>query len=254
MLHRIGQAILLALVAWPLVFSLPDWFRATWIGVCWGAILIVGLSACWVQRRLAWSGYCLCAMALAHQGLSVVTDLEPNARWLLITCLLAGGWSVGMLCVPWQTEGRAPTVHSNRDQQSLLRSPRCWFWCWSWRWSLWDIGCLTSLVALLSWLIPRVENQFELTCQLAPALVGGCMISLMAVQWAWHDRWSVCGLLLMLGAIPLICMGCMPWVGIERDTLALFLWMIAGPVSVMTAQGLTVLSYMSILRFSSASR
>jgi hypothetical protein len=113
---------------------------------------------------------------------------------------------------------------------------------------MWDICGLATLVATLCWIVPRIESQFDLLCRFAPALLGGMLVSLMAVEWGWRDCWS----LRQLGALGLgiaaVCTLCVWSAPAGLNPAQLLSWALAGPASAMAAQGLTVLSYLAARR------
>ena len=151
--------------------------------------------------------------------------------------LLGGGWLIGIAWVPWQGERRVPGGGRRRDQSEGKH-----------RYSAWDIQCGTTFVALICWVWPRVENQFDLICQVAPALLGGWILSLLAMRWAWCDRWTVSGAVGILFQLSIVGLLALPWGRIETDFRSLALWVVSGPLSVMASQSLVVLLWLASLR------
>jgi hypothetical protein len=240
---RLANMAILIVVAAPLCLPIPDWLRATAIGCIWGALSLAGLRASWARRRLLSGVYALLLAQLAQQSLRGLAGLDHNAAWVLVVVVLASGWAVGLLWTPWDAERRQPMriTKASRTGHRLKR------------WSLWDIGCLATGVAVLSWIVPRTETPLHLVCQIAPALVGGLLVSLLAVEWACRDRWSLRRLLAVVICGPIACGLCLwlatPTAGLQSlGWQPMLRWWVAGPGSVMAAQGLTVLGYLATVR------
>ena len=242
-MRRLCQLLSLILCGLPLICVLPNWAITTWVGGCWGAVLLTGLSNVWTTHRLGWSVYALITAVLAHESLNATTDLGPNANWLVIVLLLGSGWLMGVTLLPWHESRRVPGIETS--EEALNPQPL--------RFSLWDILCATALVAMLCWILPRAENQFDLMCQLAPSLIGGVLLSILALEWAWRDKWSMRAMASTLVSVPIILALTMPWSPAARTLAENMAWIISGPLSVMAAQFMVVLIWVSSLRTHSES-
>lgn len=240
-MRRLCQLLSIILCGLPLLFVLPDWTITSWVGGCWGALLLTGLSSVWTTRRLGWAVYAFVAAALAHRSLSSANDLGTHANWLIIVVLLASGWFIGVTLLPWHESRRIPGVTTSLGNRSLRPT----------RFSTWDLFCATALVAMLCWIVPRAENQFDLMCQIAPSLIGGILLSIIALQWAWKDEWSLSSMLSAVLCVPIIVAFTMPWwpwspsVRTVAETMA---WIVTGPLSIMAAQFIVVLLWIASLR------
>lgn len=226
----------------PVCCETPDWLRVSLVGCVWGGLTLAGLACSWSQRRLLSGLYALCLAGLAHRSLGVLTDLQHNASWVVVISSLAAGWAIGSMLTPWSSDVRMPRAFSEEGQPATCRQKRLS------RWSMWDICGLATAVAALCWSVPRVENQFELLCRFVPAALGGVLVSLIAVEWGWRDRWSL-GRLGMLtvwaAAAGVLCL----WTAPDELTPGqLASWALAGPAGAMSAQGLTVLAYIAARR------
>ncbi|MGN6546942.1 MAG: hypothetical protein ACTHK7_17945 [Aureliella sp.] len=240
---RLTNVAFLLIVAAPLIVAIPDWLRASVVGCTWGALSLAGLAASWSGRRLLSGIYALCLAQLAQLSMQRIADLDHYAAWTLVIAVLGGGWIVGLLWTPWHAEHRQPV----RMNASTKTGPRLA------RWSMWDIGCLATGVAVLSWVAPRSQAPLQLVCQIAPALVGGWFVSLLAVEWACRDQWSLGRMLAVVLGVPVACIGCL-WLATTTSGLetlgwqAVLRWWLTGPGSVMAAQGLVVLGYLAAAR------
>jgi uncharacterized membrane protein YcjF (UPF0283 family) len=67
------------------------------------------------------------------------------------------------------------------------------------------------------------------------------LVSVMAVEWGWRDRWSLARLAAMALGVLLMCGLCWWSAPAQLDRHATWQWMLAGPATAMAAQGLTVL-------------
>ena len=237
-MRRLCQLLSLILCGLPLVCVLPNWAITTWVGASWGAVLLTGLSTVWTTHRLGWSVYTLTTAVLAHESLSTITDLGANANWLVIVLLLASGWLMGVTLLPWHESRRIPGLETS--DPALSPKP--------FRFSLWDIQCATALVAILCWILPRAENQFDLMCQMAPSLIGGVLLSILALEWAWRDNWSMRAIVSTVVSVPIIFALTMPWSPSARTLAESIAWIISGPLSVMAAQFIVVLIWVASLR------
>lgn len=237
-LCQLLNVFVVAVVTTPLWLQTPAWMQTSLIGCTWGALVLAGLGCSWSRQRVSSALYALFLAGLSHRSLMVLTDFEHNASWLLVICILASGWCVGWVITPWSSEHREPTCLAQGGDSCRRMS----------RWSIWDIGGLATLVGTLCWLCPRIENQIDLFCQVAPALVGGLLVSSMAVEWAWRDRWSLPRLAAMAFVLAALCAMCWWFAPSSLDTQAVLGWIVAAPASVMAAQALTVLSTMAALR------
>lgn len=216
----------------------PEWMHAALIGCVWGTLALAGLVCSWSRQRLMTAVVVLAWSALAQAALRSLTDLEHNAAWMCVACALAGGWGIGWMLTPWEAETRRP-FSTNQAPPSARRSSR---------WSMWDIGALATFVAATCWLIPRLENQIELLCRVAPTLLGGALVSLLAVEWGWRDHWSLsrlCSIALGLGLLLALC-----WLSAPAELYQqrMWQWILSGPASVIAAQGVTVLLAMAAVR------
>lgn len=211
----LGLAILVPMSGVGLL-TMPIWIQTTLIGSVWAALVLVGCVCAWSRHRLA-SGLVSIAIAMiSHRAMHQLTDLGHNACWLVVLSVLSGGWGLG-----------------------LLMARR------SGKWSLWDIGCLTTLVAVASWFLPRVESQFDLVCRTAPAILGGLILSAMSIQWVRYDRWSFFGLA-MLGLGLIAGSGTCLWAAPSgMDVCGVLVWMLIGPAGVIVAQATIVLAYLA---------
>lgn len=237
-MRRLCQSISLGICGLPLLFSLPDWTVASWVGSCWGALLLTGLTATWAKNRTAWCLYCLVISMVAHASMRHLIDMGNHAAWLIIAALLSSGWLVGISLLPWRDDRRVPG-HVAQDRDLFAKH---------YRFSVWDIFCVTSLVALIIATVPHIENPFDVMCQLGPALGGGIALSVLALWWAWNDTWSLANLAAMLVSLLAALLLLWPWSGMERDQLAIIGWIVAGPLSVMAAQFIVVLLWSATLR------
>lgn len=232
------QFLSLILCSLPLWLGLPEWSVASWVGGCWGALLLAGLSATWASNRLAWSAYCLITSLLSHASLGTTTDFGDAANWLIVTALLASGWSIGVALLPWNEFHRTPGCEpgsGNAGQAPI-------------QFSAWDIFCATALAALFCSTIPAVENRFDLLCQIGPALAGGILLSVVALQWGWRDHWSLSSFVCVLVCLPILTLMLVPWTSIKQDFAFLAAWLISGPLSVVAAQFIVVLIGCAVLR------
>lgn len=242
-MSRLTGVGLWLVIAAPLIVELPDWLRATVTGCTWGALALAGLSASWSRSRVLSALSALCLAQLAQQSLQRIADLDHNAAWALVMVVIGGGWAVGLLWTPWHAEYRQPVCIARSRGTSPRRA----------RWSMWDIGCLSTGVAVLSWVAPRSETPLHLICQIAPALVGGLFVSLLAVEWACRDQWSLGRMLAVVLGVPIASGVCL-WLATATTGLealgwrALLGWWLTGPGSVIAAQGLTVLAYLAAAR------
>ena len=203
-----------------------------------GALLLTGLSSVWTTQRLGWSIYAFITAVLAHQSLSSVTDLGNNANWLVIVILLASGWLLGITLLPWHDSRRVPGIEPSANSHNRAGL----------RFSVWDIFCATSLVAMLCWIVPRAENQFDLMCQIAPSLIGGVLLSIIALHWAWRDNWSISSMCSMILSVPIVVALTLPWSPSVRNLAETMAWILTGPLSVMAAQFFVVLLWIASLR------
>lgn len=235
---RLCQFLSLTLCGLPLLMVLPEWSMASWVGSCWGALLLAGLSATWTNNRVAWSIYCLLTSGLAHASLGATTDFGVSANWLIIAVLLASGWFMGVAIIPWNDLRRVPGT----ELESSDAVPA------QFRFSTWDIFCVTALVALFCSTVSAVENRFDLMCQVGPALAGGILLSILALQWGWRDQWSPSSFASILVCLPLLTFLLLPWTSLARDYTALATWLISGPLSVIAAQFIVVLVGCAALR------
>lgn len=240
---RIVSCLLVVAVAAPLVTSLPDWLMATSIGCTWGALVLAGLSCSWTSHRASSGVYVLAVALLSQASMRVLTDFGHNSCWMLVCLLIMCGWATGLALTPWHANQRRPAPLSCRSG-AKVRPVRC---------TIWDIICLTTMVAGISWYGPRVETPLDLICQSAPTFVGGALTSCMAIQWAWRDCWSITRLCCLLLAVPISFGLCLIYAPIGYDPRELAAWLIAGPASVMAAQGLTVLAGLSAARIDTSS-
>ena len=235
-----NATVVLAMSA-PLWFATPAWLQVSLVGCTWGGLVLVGLGCSWSRHRLLSGLGGLCLAALAQRSLRELTDLEHNALWMVVACTLAGGWAIGWILTPWSSEVRQPRTFSNAVDAPVAQKRIS-------RWSMWDIGGLATLVGTLSWIVPRIESQFDLLCRIAPALLGGMLVSLMAVEWGWRDRWSLRQLSVLALGIAAVGMLCVASAPAGLNPAQLLSWALAGPASAMAAQGLTVLSYVAARR------
>lgn len=235
---QLFYALTVLIVAAPSAVRLPHWLHASVIGCIFGALVLAGLYCSWTTRRFRCGVYVIVLAPMAHTSLRALTDLQFNACGMLMCLLIAGGWITGIILTPWQGEERHPTCVRN-GESSMRRAVR---------WSLWDIGCLTTLVANMSWLWPRIEPQLELIGGMLPTLIGGLIASGIALEWAWRDGWSLNRMSLLLLAILMACGLCCSYAPDAVDSSGLASWFLAGPASVMAAQALTVLSCIAAAR------
>ncbi len=108
--------------------------------------------------------------------------------------------------------------------------------------------CATALTALFCSTIPAVENRFDLLCQIGPALAGGILLSVVALQWGWRDHWSLSSFVCVLVCLPILTLMLVPWTSIKQDFAFLAVWLISGPLSVVAAQFIVVLIGCAVLR------
>lgn len=235
---RICQLLAIVLCSWPCLTALPDWSVTSWMGGCWGALLLTGLSATWARQRLAWCLYCVLLCAVSHVSMSRLTDFGHQATWLVILTLLGSGWLIGVALIPLSQRGRVPGQPLDQTGRQAER----------YRFSAWDLFCGTALVAWYCATLPHVENQFDLLCQVAPAFSGGIVLSTLALQWTWKDNWSLSNLLAAGSCLLLATLLIMPWSGMWNSPWAMLSWIIAGPLSVMAAQCAIVLVWSAALR------
>lgn len=237
---------IVAATAFPLCSPLPHWLQPSLVGCCWGGLTLVGLGCSWSRRRLLSIGTASVFAALAYHSLGVLTDLTGDAAWLLIASVLAGGWIIGWSWTPWVDDARQPTSPARcaGDVQET-ESVSCKRMS---RWTIWDLAGLASLVAVVSALAPRIGNQLELLARLAPAAVGGALVSLLAIEWGWRDVWSPSRLLAMAMGLASLVGLILCGAPVSLGSRELLVWALAGPASAMAAQGLTVLSAIAARR------
>ena len=256
------RAAMIVCVGLPLVLDEPDWACASWIGCVWGGLVLCGLDCSWSRQRLWSLVYGLSMLGLGQRALIELTDLQHNACWVVAVLTATSGWLLGCLATPWTSGQRRASLLDSRLHQSVGdeanrvrcgleqglgkvssgRPLRCT------RWTLWDIAGLATSVACLSWLLPRVENQVELLGQLVPPLVCGALASLIAIEWAWRDRWSGRRLIAIGLSVASMAGLCVWWMPGGLDWRAAATWLLAGPASAIAAQGVTVLTAMAALR------
>ncbi len=238
---RLAQAslpIALVVASLPLWLNLPVWFRATWVGCCWGALIIAGLQLSWSRSR-AWAITSAATMSwIGYLAMSRVFELDSTTARLLTLLLVAGGWIIGVLKSPWTFHGEA----SERTAFVCTHRPSLS------RWTLWDIGCLTAFTAAFCGLWPQFDQGLDVACQLAPALVGGWLLCLVAIDWAWKDRWTIGGLV-ALAAIVMTAISLPIFMHMQKvDPWLVVAWFVAGPGSVIAAEAMAVLCYLAALR------
>ncbi len=175
----------------------------------------------------------LVAACSGQRGLIEVLHIEPYQAWLLVCVLIAGGWLIGKVTT-------ASGAGDAQVSKAVTRWPQM---------NLWDLTTLTTCVALLCTIMPRVEEFFYLACQVAPALSGGLLLSLVAAQWAWRDAWSPATLIAALCLVLISALLVVPYTALDKAAIiALATWMIVGPIGVIAAQGSLVLAYMAVSR------
>ena len=253
--------VLLAMVGLPAWIPLPFWMQTSAIGCVWGGLVLLGLDCAWSHRRL-WSAFAVgLAILMAQFSIRSMTDLEHHAGWLVVLSVVSGGWLLGHLLMRTHATDLNFSQYSRylRNQYSISHIQREAEFMdvheeeWDHgtaTFSLWDIACLMTIISAACWVLPRIENQFDLLCRVGPAMIGGLVMSGIAIQWASHDRWSVLGLvfLVLAGLAALgLCLWSMP---VGFDLPGVLVWLVAGPLSVMSAQALTVLAFLATCRSS----
>ena len=253
----------------------PQWAQASCLGTVWGCVLLTGLGCCWAKHRMLMALVSIAIAFMAACALNALTDLPALEIRIGILALLGCGWIIGIAWTPWLGMQRQPWLLCHSQSPVMAVD-----WCKSakletghvqrGRCSLWDLAGLTSGFALLCWWIPQWQHPSALICHVAPAVIGGCLLSWLAVECAWRDHWTltrlVCGAGLILTAFGLSLVGppagwdwgsavpwaapAVPWGEADQWTriVETLQRALRGPLSVMTAQGLCVLGFLAAWR------
>jgi hypothetical protein len=150
---------------------------------------------------------------------------------LIVVCTFSAGWLVTQLDFSGRPQ-HASAIEVRRYQQ----------------WTIWDLALLTTLVAVICYGMPRLESPLTLFSQVGFVLLGGCVCSWVAYRWVFDDCWTTSKLIVM-------CVGsglCFWLLGRQTPTefslLHITTWMLTGPLAVVAAQGLTVLTLLTAIR------
>ncbi len=211
-------------------------FQPTIVGILWGFLFLSGYLLGGVGRG-QFGGLILALPTtfLSWLGVQSLTDLGAADCLLLSTILVVGGWSATF----WKPANR-PFVEGLAGQRAAKGLPR---------WSIWDMGCVTAVVACIVHAAPRLETPPMLLCAVAAALFSGLLCSWIACSWAWHDDWNWWSLSALVAAL-------VAGVGIVHLSAPAGLtlthsvrWALSGPINVVAAQGLAVLAVLTIWRW-----
>ncbi len=235
---RLAVAVVASVIVSAWYWSPPDWLQPTVVGMLWASLFLVGAASGNVRRgssmfAIAASAY----VGISQASLQSLTSLVSAECSLVAVLLFAAGWLTVQLDFSAQIAPAKGIATVRRYQQ----------------WTIWDLALLTTLCAFVCYAAPRIQSPLLLLSQVLFVLVAGCLCSWLAYRWVFDDCWSV-GKLLMLAT------GC--GVGLwltgrqtptEFSMLDILAWMLTGPLSVIAAQGLTVLALLTAIRLDQGS-
>lgn len=210
------------------------WFQPTAVGMMWAAVFLSGCMVGGPSRGNSFGA--LTSGLLAYLAMAAFAHLAEIgvADSLMLSSLLA---FVGWLAAWW--DPRSGPAQRNT----------AWKASGGLRWGIWDLGFLTILAACLCHAIPRLESAPPLLFSIILALVAGMLCSWMACRWVWQDQWSLNSLgllgLCLAGGTSLVFFSGPP----ALSTFETLTWLIGGPINVIAAQGLTVLTCLALWRW-----
>lgn len=226
--------------AW--VCSPPMWLQPTIVGILWASLFLVGAAAGSVRRGSAWFAFIACCYVwLSQNQLQSLTSLVEAECALIAVCSFSAGWLVTQLEFSGR-ESQSPFAEVKRYQQ----------------WTIWDLGLLTTLVAVICYALPRLESPLILLTQVGFVMLGGCISSWMAYRWVFDDNWTLTKLIAMIVGSGLCVWLLGLWLVSQQPASELSIgviatWMLTGPIAVIAAQGLTVLALLTAIRIDQGS-
>ena len=244
----IGSCTWLALAAIALVlcgawcFTFADWLQPTMVGLLWASLFLIGAAA--GKARRGSGAFALTASLFVWFGretLQRLTNLQSAESTLIAVILFGAGWFIANVDASAERNDLTNPLSSARTTGRSMQ------------WTIWDLALLTTLCAFICYAAPRLESSVLLLYQVFFVLAAGLLCSWIAFRWVFDDHWSLSKLFLLTAG----CAACVSLIGAQSPTefslLQIAAWMITGPLAVIAAQGLTVLTLLTIVRLDQGS-